>query len=80
MTGTGGDGMVNGTLHSSSAVIHKPIVRMTVLFLGVLAVSCIVLYKSAYHFEFLPGSSSDSDSLSMLDNRTSKVSFPFIIL
>jgi hypothetical protein len=66
-------------LHTSSAVIHKPIVRITVLFLGVLAVSCIVLYKSAYHFEFLPGSS-DSDSLSMLDNRTSKVSFPFIIL
>ncbi|KAL9334777.1 hypothetical protein Peur_071958 [Populus x canadensis] len=74
MTGTGGDGMVNGALHTSSAVIHKPIVRITVLFLGVLAVSCIVLYKSAYHFEFLPGSS-DSDSLSMLDNRTSKGKF-----
>jgi hypothetical protein len=81
MTGTGGDNM-NGPVHSSSGLIHIPVVRITVLFLGVLAVSCLVLYKSANPFEFLPqslGSSSDSDSLSVLYHQTYKVCFPFII-
>lgn len=80
MTGTGGDNM-NGPVHSSSGLVHKPVVRITVLFLGVLAVSCLVLYKSANPFEFPPSSlgSSDSDSLSVLYHQTYKVSFPFII-
>lgn len=74
MTGTSGDNM-NGPVHSSSGLVHKPVVRITVLFLGVLAVSCLVLYKSASPFEFLPrslGSSSDSDSLSVLYHQTYK--------
>ncbi|KAJ6418709.1 hypothetical protein OIU84_001977 [Salix udensis] len=68
MNGAGGDSMINGSSHSSSAAIHRPAVRITVLFLGVLAVSCLVLYMF------------DLDSISMLYNRTSRVSFPFIIL
>ncbi|KAJ6748902.1 hypothetical protein OIU79_029899 [Salix purpurea] len=67
MNGAGGDSMITiGSSHSSSAAIHRPAVRITVLFLGVLAVSCLVLYKL--------------DSISMLYNLTSQVSFPFIIL
>ena len=81
MTGTGGANM-NGPVRSSSGLIHKPDLRITVLFLGVLAVYCLVLYEFASPFEFMPnsfGSSSDSDSLSMLYQQTYKVSFPFMI-
>ncbi|KAJ6677208.1 hypothetical protein OIU85_010388 [Salix viminalis] len=74
MTGTGGDSM-NGSVHSFSGLIHKPDVRITVLFLGVVAVSCLVLYEFADPFELMPssfGSSSHSGSLSMVYQQTYK--------
>ncbi|KAJ6373717.1 hypothetical protein OIU78_029409 [Salix suchowensis] len=61
-----------------SGLIHKPDVRITVLFLGVLAVSCLVLYEFSDPFELMPssfGSSSDSGSLSMIYQQTYKMKF-----
>ncbi|KAJ4834561.1 hypothetical protein Tsubulata_023723 [Turnera subulata] len=56
-------------------IIHKPVIKITALFLGVV-VSCLVMYKSAYPFQFLPSSFGFSSGSSLfVPETTSRVRF-----
>lgn len=75
-TEAGGDN-ISPSSYSGKHLIHKPVVRITALFLGI-AVSCLLVYKSDYPFQFLPSSFrfTSGSSLAFLQENSPRIIDP----